>query len=86
MGHKGVCSPHSFEGRGPLMIFLKDESTGRHCGSRSDQHVLRPIHRVDRSASDLADSLCDAVHAIVHQGRDIDTAMTMLMARPLTFE
>ena len=30
--------------------------------------------------------ICDAVHAIVHQGRDIDTAMTMLMARPLTFE
>ncbi len=30
--------------------------------------------------------LCDAVHAIVHEGRDIDTAMTMLMARPLTFE
>jgi len=30
--------------------------------------------------------ICDAVHAIVHEGRDIDTAMTMLMARPLTFE
>lgn len=30
--------------------------------------------------------ICDAVHAIVHEGRDIDTAMAMLMARPLTFE
>lgn len=44
------------------------------------------------SVTDLARSIgvempiCDAVHAIVHQGRDIDTAMTMLMARPLTFE
>lgn len=44
------------------------------------------------SVTELAKSIsvempiCDAVHAIVHQGRDIDTAMTMLMARPLTFE
>lgn len=30
--------------------------------------------------------ICNAVHAIIHEGRDIDTAMTMLMARPLTFE
>ncbi len=30
--------------------------------------------------------ICDAVHAIIHEGRDIDTAMTILMARPLTFE
>lgn len=30
--------------------------------------------------------ICTAVHAIIHQGRDIDTAIAMLMDRPLTFE
>ncbi len=30
--------------------------------------------------------ICAAVHAIIHEGRDIDTAIRMLMDRPLTSE
>ncbi|MEX0694460.1 MAG: NAD(P)H-dependent glycerol-3-phosphate dehydrogenase [Rhodospirillales bacterium] len=30
--------------------------------------------------------ICTAVHAIIHEGRDIDTAIRMLMERPLTSE
>jgi len=30
--------------------------------------------------------ICETVHAIIHQGRDIDTAIRMLMERPLTVE
>jgi len=44
------------------------------------------------SVVDLAEKLsvdmpiCATVHAIIHEGRDIDTAIHMLMERPLTFE
>jgi glycerol-3-phosphate dehydrogenase (NAD(P)+) len=30
--------------------------------------------------------ICETVHAIIHDGRDIDKAITMLMERPLTIE
>ena len=56
------------------------------------RQVLERLSARPASVSELAARMniempiCDAVHAIVHEGRDIDTAMAMLMARPLTFE
>jgi len=42
------------------------------------------VHLAEKLSVDMP--ICATVHAIIHEGRDIDTAIHMLMERPLTFE